>query len=169
MKGLDCRQHPDNLLWSDAVVIDAECSLAASGWNTEATCCLYIPSALTMPFQMCKLIIPEELMHTIRDATLIKLSRIASSLYDAFEDCMVNCVHGQWFLEIIVSLCSDFHDSIRPVFNAVPSSVAQTSSLVHRDFSRSLCVFWRQYVFYDNIWSLQISTPRNILKLFHNF
>lgn len=88
MKGLDCRQHPDNLLWSDAVVIDAECSLASSGWTTEATCYLYIPSALTMPFQMCKLIIPEELMHTIRDATLIKLTYCF-----VFVWCI--CLHGE--------------------------------------------------------------------------
>lgn len=49
------------------------------------------------------------------------VSCTASSLHDRAlsVDCMVKCVHREWFLELFVSPRSDFHDTIISVFNAV--------------------------------------------------
>lgn len=71
-------------LWEHTVVIDRVCSLAASslnmqgllwkrwhldGWICPSKTCIYV-LALMVPFQMCKLPVPEAVihLHTIRDA-----------------------------------------------------------------------------------------------------
>ena len=43
-------------------------------------------------------------------------SHVASSLHDWALTCI--CVHIQWFLEVFLSPCSDFHDRIGSIFNA---------------------------------------------------
>ena len=45
------------------------------------------------------------------------MSTLAQSV---FVDGTVSCVDRKWFLEVFLNPCSDFHDRIMPVFNAVP-------------------------------------------------
>ena len=59
----------------------------------------------------------------------------------AFVDAAMNCVHRQWFSEVFLSPCSDFHYRITSIFNAVPFEglkimASQYWSLAYRDFSR---------------------------------
>jgi len=42
-----------------------------------------------------------------------------TKLQPAFVERIVNCPHRQLFLEVFLSLCSDFHNRIKSVFKAV--------------------------------------------------
>lgn len=94
-----------------------------------------------------------------------------------FMDDTVNCVHGQWFLKVFLSPCSDFHDRHHVCFNAVLPEGPEVRRLgfsalllVHTDFSR-FSEYFNDIV--DCRWwdcqSLDNPTLRIIiLKLFRN-
>lgn len=48
-------------------------------------------------------------------------------------------VWWQWFLEVVLSTCSDFHERIVPVFNPVPSEILKLTVLI---FSLVTCPLW---------------------------
>jgi len=65
-------------------------------------------------------------------------------------DATVTCVHRQWFLEVILSPCRDFHDRIMSVLNAVLPEGPKIAgikfrfsvvSLAHGDISRISAFF----------------------------
>lgn len=65
----------------------------------------------------------------------------ASGFFFAALTCICGRVHRQWFMEVFLSLCTDFHDTLAPVFNAVLREGPRINmafwplSLAHRDFS----------------------------------
>ena len=69
----------------------------------------------------------------------------------------MSCVHRRWFLEVILSPCSDFQDRIRSVFNVeLPEGrkikgIEYWFSLLHKDVSESF-----DDIMYCRWWYIQI-------------